>query len=315
MTTHRIFVLLATLLTVGTARADKRDPVVAEQLFNEGRTALDQRDYIVACKKFAESHRLDPAAGTLMNRATCEQRRGRIATAWQLWREALDQLDPNDNRVPFVRSQIQALEPRIPRLTLRPATPLSAQVSVYRDGVRLGESSLDVPLRVDPGSHVIVVRARGHADQLYRLDLSEREQRALAVSVGRELPRSKSGDLRSGPKLEPASGARTWGYVLTGVGLASVGGAIVTHALMEQKKDTIAASCPNKVCNDQGYSAVQDGKTLLIANRILWGLGGTAFAGGIALLLFSPSSTANDEQQVGLVVSPNALGLVHRGRF
>jgi hypothetical protein len=83
---------------------------------------------------------------------------------------------------------------------------------------------------------------------------------------------------------------------------------------MEQKKDTIAANCVNKVCNEQGYSAVQDGKTLLVANRVLWGLGGTAFAGGVALLLFS-TSAADDEQQVGLVLSPNALGLVHRGRF
>jgi hypothetical protein len=312
MIAHWTTVLLTILLLVATAHAEKRDPVVAEQLFNEGRVALDQRNFIVACKKFAESHRLDPAAGTLMNHATCEQQRGRVATAWQLWREALERLDPNDDRVAFVRSQIRALEPRIPRLALR-AGQLSPQMAVYRDGVRLGESSLNVPLRVDPGRHVVLVRARGHADRLYRIELSEREQRTLVLGIGRELPSRKEGTLSSESESGSGSGARTWGYVLSGVGLASLGGAIVTHALIEQKKDTVATHCPNKVCNERGYSAVQDGKTLLVANRILWGLGGTAFAGGVALLLFSPDAT--DERQVGLVLSPSAFGVVHRGRF
>lgn len=306
MTPLRLFIILSLAISmVGQAHAAERDPVIAQQLFNEGRVALDQRDFATACKKFAESHRLDPAAGTLMNRATCEQRRGRIATAWQLWREALDRLDPTDDRVRYVRTQAQALELRIPWLTIKPGAPFPPRVAVFRDGVLLGETSLNIALRVDPGSHLILVRRKGHADQRYRIDLSEREQREILVRVGRELPHDE-------PEVESSS--PTFGYVLAGLGVASMGGAVVTQVLMDQKKETIAANCPNKRCNEEGFAAVQDGKKLLIANRILWGLGGTAFVGGVALVLFNSNSSGN-EQRVGLVLSPRSFGLVHRGEF
>jgi hypothetical protein len=305
MILFRTFTLSMAILLTSSAHAAKRDPVAAEQLFNEGRSALDRRDYVTACKKFEESHRLDPAAGTLMNRATCEQRRGRIATAWQLWREALDQLDPNDERVQYVRSQAQALEPRIPRLTVKPGVPFSAQVTVFRDGVLLAEGSLNIPLRVDPGSHVILVHMKGHLDQHYRFALSEREQREILVQTGPQLPQHEAKSGTTAPTL---------GYVLAGVGLASMGGAVVTHLLMNHEKDVIATNCPNKRCNEEGFAAVQDGKKLLIANRILWGLGGTAFVGGVALVLFESGPTG-EERRVGLVLSPDSIGLVHRGRF
>lgn len=299
-----MFILLLAISVAGSAHAAKRDPVIAEQLFNEGRIALDRRDYVTACKKFEESQRLDPAAGTLMNRATCEQRRGRIATAWQLWREALGQLDPNDDRVRYARSQVQELEPRIPRLEIKAGAPFPPGVAVYRDGVLLGEGSINVPLRVDPGSHVIWVQMKGHTDQRYRIDLSEREQQEILVRVGARLPQKES----------PAASSPTLGYVLAGLGLASIGGAVVTHVLMDQAKETVNTNCPNKRCNEQGFAAVQDGKKLLVANRILWGLGGTALVGGVALVLFE-SKSATDEQRVGLALSPNSIGLVHRGRF
>jgi len=300
------FILLPLiLLCARTSGAQKRDPVTAEQLFEEGRVALEQRNYAKACKKFEESDRLDPAAGTLMNRATCEERRGRIATAWQLWQEALDRLQPSDDRLDYARAQARSLEARIPRLTIKPAVPLGRDVEVYRDGVRLRDGALRVALRVDPGSHVVLVRRTGYADQRYRIDLVEHEQREIAISVGARLPASPP---------EASAGAPTWGYILTGVGVAAMGGAVATHFLIADKKETVAENCPNKRCNQQGYDAVQDGKTLLIANRLAWGVGGTAFAGGIALLLFG-SGSPGEEQRVGLVLAPNRLGIVHSGRF
>ncbi|HTM44141.1 MAG TPA: hypothetical protein VL137_04255 [Polyangiaceae bacterium] len=308
MTPIRTVILSFAISMAGAANAAKHDPVGAEQLFSEGRAALEAGDYATACKKFEESNRLEPAAGTLMNRATCEQRSGKIATAWQLWREALDQLDPSDDRVRYARAQLQALEPRIPRLTIKPAAPLSPSVAVFRDGVRLADGSLNVPLRVDPGTHLVLVRMEGHSDQRYSIDLQERQRSEILVRVGQALP---------GPQREPALAGKsspTLGYVLASIGLAGIGGAVVTQVMMEKEKETIAVNCPNKRCNEQGFAAVQNGRKLLIANRILWGVGGTAFVGGVALVLFH-SDSSSGEQRVGLALSPNSIGLVHQGRF
>jgi hypothetical protein len=84
--------------------------------------------------------------------------------------------------------------------------------------------------------------------------------------------------------------------------------------MLEGKRDTVAANCPNKVCNETGFAAVQDGKSLTILNRALWLAGGTAFAGGVVLLIVGSGSNGS-EQGVGLALSPRTVGIVQRGKF
>src|SRR5512136_2811036 len=76
-----------------------RDPAAAEVLFREGRKLVAANDFAAACPKFAESQRLDPAVGTLLNWAACEEHVGKLASAWQRWKEALDALPPGDDRI------------------------------------------------------------------------------------------------------------------------------------------------------------------------------------------------------------------------
>ena len=64
------------------AMADTRDPAAAEALFEAGRQAATRGDWTTACPKFAESQRLDPAPGTLLNLADCEEHLGHLASAW-----------------------------------------------------------------------------------------------------------------------------------------------------------------------------------------------------------------------------------------
>src|SRR5690349_9072722 len=53
----------------------------AAALFKEGREAMVHGNAATACPKFAESQRLDPAAGTLRNLALCEEAIGELAKA------------------------------------------------------------------------------------------------------------------------------------------------------------------------------------------------------------------------------------------
>src|SRR4029450_9247463 len=108
-----------------------------------------------------ESQKLDPNVGTLMNWATCEERRGHIATAWQRWRQALDLLPITDDRVPFAKKHAAALEPRLPRLTITLRRGAPPESGVVRDGVPLGQASLGTPIPVDPGKRSITARAPG----------------------------------------------------------------------------------------------------------------------------------------------------------
>src|SRR3954471_558336 len=60
----------------------------AEALFNEGRRLVQVGQLAQACQKFAASEKLEPAVGTLLNLASCNERQGRIASAWANYRDA-----------------------------------------------------------------------------------------------------------------------------------------------------------------------------------------------------------------------------------
>ena len=137
-----------------------------------------------ALPSFVESQRLDPAAGTLMNIATCEEKVGRLASAWQHWREAIDALATTDDRVAFARNRVQALERKLPRLAVTLTSGRDRGARVFRDGVELGPASQGVPLPVDTGPHAITVRMPGHRVEQTAVRVGEGEQKRIEVQPG-----------------------------------------------------------------------------------------------------------------------------------
>src|SRR5262245_32765336 len=95
---------MAALLGGTGARAE--DESQAEILFREGRAASRAGDWTTACAKFAESHRLDPAPGTRLNLARCEEVAGHPARALAMYRELARALAPDDERSPLVDERI-----------------------------------------------------------------------------------------------------------------------------------------------------------------------------------------------------------------
>ena len=91
------------------AAARSADAAAAQALFDHGREAAQRGDWQTACDSFAESQRLDPGVGTLLNWANCEAHRGLVASAWQHFNEADSFLDPRDDRHFYVRREIRKL--------------------------------------------------------------------------------------------------------------------------------------------------------------------------------------------------------------
>jgi tetratricopeptide (TPR) repeat protein len=75
-------------LYAGPANAQRSDDqAAAEQLFVQGRALMEQGKLDEACRALEASHTLDPAPGTLLNLALCNEKQGKVATAWALYRE------------------------------------------------------------------------------------------------------------------------------------------------------------------------------------------------------------------------------------
>lgn len=301
------------------ARADTRDPAAAEALFEAGRQAAVRGDWATACPKFAESERLDPAAGTLLNLADCEEHLGHLAAAWDAWHEALASLLPGDDRAGQARKRAAALDARIPRLTVRLAADAPAGAVVHRDGVELGAASLGVPLPVDPGSHVVRVDASGREPASTTVTLVEGESRAVEVSAGAPVAPAPAPQAATpvppppSPRpIEPAASAggnptlRTTGFVLGIAGLAALAAGATTGALAFAQKSTVQSHCPEpRGCDQTGLDAAQSGHTYAMVSDVTFVAGGVLLAAGAALVLLNPSPSA---PTTGLLVAPVAGG-------
>src|ERR1041384_8032122 len=93
---------------------------LSEQLFLDGKKLMSEGKYDEACPKLAESHRLDPGGGTILNLAVCHQAQGRYASAWSEFREAIDlaRTDGRQDREEFATRELAKVEPKLSHLTV-----------------------------------------------------------------------------------------------------------------------------------------------------------------------------------------------------
>jgi hypothetical protein len=274
-----------------------RDPSTAEALFLAGRSLMEKGDFAAACPKFAESDRLDPAAGTLINLADCEEHLGRLAPAWEHWKEAVEMLPADDARLPIIKNRAAAVERRVPRLTLKLAPGTPADVSIKRDDVEVGIGALNVALPEDPGEHLIVVSAPGHMAKSFSVTMEEGQSRELVLEAGamEVPPPPPSGEARE--RQRDAGPAGQWmrptGFALGAVGIGGLGVSAVTGILAIGKKNEESSQCyPAKVCTSAGADAASSGRTLATVSTLSFVVGVAALGTGVVFVLLGPKRSS-----------------------
>jgi hypothetical protein len=284
------------LLEAAPARA--QNPAAAEALFEQARAAMAAGSYDIACARFRDSDKLDPAVGTRFNLADCEERRGRLATAWSLFRGVLSELAADDDRRPIAEQRAKRLESRLPRVTLLRTSETPPGIRVRVDGVELGEGSFGVPLPMDPGSHDLSLLTADDAEpHSVPFALKEGEHAQLPLRLGGETP-AQPATSDAPPSQAPgeANGSRRrLAYIAAGVGAGGVVFGTVTGIVTLNKKSTADANCSNarEKCNTAGVDANESGKTFAALSGVGFGVGVVGLAVGTYLWLTSsahPSS-------------------------
>jgi hypothetical protein len=289
-------VLLAAMLVVAPARADTPAPSRAETLFRGGRVAAEAGDFTTACDRFAESERLEPAPGTLMNLADCEEHLGRLVNAREHFDLAASGFRRDDGRRAYAANRAADIEKRLSHLLLRLSPGVPADATVLKGGVPLDPGAIGRAMPADPGKLTIVVTATGRERRTYTLDLKEGQSVEATLDAGDALAAAQATQAPEGQPLTAtkpaASGRRTVGFVVGGVGIAGLAAGGVTGVLALGKASTVKSHCDaNLACDQQGVDAASSGKTLALVSTISFAAGAVLAAAGVYLVLSSSSAS------------------------
>lgn len=338
----RVFALsFACVATFASVQA-LAEPTAAERglaaaLFEQGRTLMGDGKIDEACIKLAESQRLDPGGGTLLNLALCHEKQGKIATAWTEFREAraLARKDNRPDRESAADGEIAKLEPLVSKISVVISSDVKvAGITVEVDGLPLPEAAWGTQFPVDPGTRKIIVKAPGYREWNSTIEITATARTAdvnvpklekAAAGATPPVPTSSSSAMpplneASSPPMTqppatepdaPMSSMRKGGFVVGGIGLALVGVGAIAGGVAVAKKEEANDGCPGKICADKGKVELSK-EAVAFANLSTAGfaIGLAGLAVGTILIIKAPK---NAPAQASLSIGPQFVSVA--GRF
>jgi hypothetical protein len=291
----------STILAERAAEAAEPSPeaAAAEALYGSAKDALARGDNRRACELFEESFRVQPGAGTLLNLGECHARLGQWAAALDYFRQARRRLAPGDYRIAFADKRISDLEGTAPRLELRLSGPSPEEVHVFLDDREIPAESLGAPLAVDPGTHVLLVRAPQRRVERTEVTLEEREIKTLELAPGPLLPGglgmspSATGVSAAGAPPDPGRVQRIWGFSVGGVGLVALGAGGILGLTAHATYDAALSHCPTgpASCTLEGAQGGHSAEVQATASTVAFAAGGAAIVTGAALFFTARKSS------------------------
>ncbi len=302
------------------------DTLTAETLFKKGLDAMKHNQFKEACDAFEGSDEADQSPGTEINLALCNEKQGKLATAWGWYRTAAGLADQRNqkDRADLARTEASKLEPKLHKLTIS-VKGSTEGMTVARNGASVPVAVLGTDVPIDPGDYAIEVSAKGKkawkqtvhiaaGPGIDRLDVPALEDAPAVVTPGPGAGTPGGADYRP-PQIGNDGGAqRTVGLVVGGVGILALIGAggleifnlAVTNAdfksLVRQNgaectpapiPPATSASC--KSLSDSIQSKDDARHSNQTAAIVIAASGGALVITGIVLLVTAPSSKATGE--------------------
>jgi hypothetical protein len=282
--------------------AEAQDTGTAQALFEEGLKLFDAKDHAAACEKFAASHRIDPAPGTMLNLARCREVLGLLASAWASYAEAaaLARREGDSKREKVAGEREAALAAQVPRLTISSGAR-SPGVRIERDQQPVEDAALGVAIPVDPGRHVIEASAPGYVAWSHAVEVKIGESAHVEIPAltrqRAETPAAEVAPRSSGGTL------RTVAVVSGAAGLLGAGAGIFFALRASGLKSDAEPHCRDHVCDVDGVRFTGQAGTAADVSTIAFIAGGALLATGIVLWVVAPSP---NRAAVGL--RPNGSG-------
>lgn len=300
---------IAIALTSSGVAAAAGDAATAEHLFQQGLEAMKTNHFKEACDAFLGSNEADRSVGTEINLGLCNEKQGKLATAWGWYRTAAGYAEQSrlKDRADLARAEAAKIEPKLHKLVISVKFPSEGLV-VTRNGTAVPSATLNTDVPIDPGEYLIEVNAKGKKAYKQTVRI------AAAPGVDRvEIPALEDapadavvppgGDAR--PAGSDGSTQRTIGFVVGGAGilaLVAAGGIVIFNLAVTnseykdvkkdfEKGDCAAkpegTNCPQLLKALESKDEARDANT--VAAIAVGATGAAMVIGGIILLVTAPN--------------------------
>ena len=316
-------VLGLTTSRTASAAPTAADSAAAETLFRDGKALAAKGNLEQACDKFAESQRLDPGAGTLLELARCDEQAGRLASAWVEYTDVASASVKagRADRVKFARAAIARIEPMMAHLTIRVPTEVraTAGLEIRRDGTPVGPGSMGDAIPVDPGPHVVVAAAPGHVQWTTNVVVQNGPTPSVVdvPSLALEPPVVVAPAPAEGDDAKtPWSTRKTIALAAGGAGVVAAGVGVYLGAEAISDWNDVKAKCNPSACTNASAKPLYDSaRTDGTVSTVLIIAGAALVAGG-AVLFFFPTPKAEKAPVACLpFAAPGGGGIAVSGGF
>lgn len=173
-------------LAPGALAITDKERWAAHQELTQAQDLKKQGNLAEALTHYEESVKLDPKLTSLVEIAELEEQMGKLPEAKAHWAAARDKAGQVGaaNTKQRAEERLAALEKRTPHLTLQLAADAPKDAQVFRDGQAVDAASLNAPLALAPGDHVIVVKAAGHQDATFPIKLADGDNQTVPINAG-----------------------------------------------------------------------------------------------------------------------------------
>jgi len=322
--------LTVALASAPLARAQGSSEAAATALFDDGRRLMGEHKFAEACPKLAESQRLAPSGGTLLNLADCYEHTGQTASAWVAWKDVASRANAAGKGDVEKRAQTRAaaLEPALAKLTI--AVDAGSDVSgldVKRDGVEVGHAEFGSAIPVDPGAHLIEASAPKKKAFSVKVDVVPKQTDARVTVTLEDDPAastpppppettpSTAVPPPGSPSTEQGGGGtvvKTLGVVVGGVGVAGLvlGTVFALNAKSKNDQALEPQNCrTSSLCTQTGLNLTSDARTSAAESTVAFTVGGLLVAGGVLMWVVAPSSTKTTGVRVLPLLSASTAGV------
>jgi tetratricopeptide (TPR) repeat protein len=290
--------LLAFALLATAAPALAQEGCDARCHFQRGQSAYETGDYETAVNEWRAAYDMDSRPALQYNLAQAYERLGRYDEAVRSYEVYISAAPADDQRAQNARARVASLQQRVSNTSVLLTGGVEG-AQIFIDGADRGRLPHPDALRVDPGSHRIVVRAEGYQDFVS----------TVAVSPGQ----AATVEIEMTPGVSGTASTGGGGPSLIGISILAVGGAVLIAGAIT---GGLALATVGNARTMDDVGPIEDARTLALVTDVLLPVGGVAAVTGLVLMfVLRGGGGAASTTQLVPVVGPGYAGLSLAGEL